>query len=111
MQDFRKLQVWQKAHEFVLDVYPATGAFPQHELFGLRTQLRRAAFTIPMKIAEGAGRENAEEFLRCLYAAQGAGSEIEYLLILCRDLGYFDDARYAELSASIVEVRKMMTGF
>jgi four helix bundle protein len=110
MQDFRHLKVWQKAHAFVLAVYPATAEFPQHELFGLRTQMRRTAFLIPTKIAEGCGRESQDEFARCLYAAQGAGSEAEYLLILCRDLGYLDDSRYSELSDSVVEVRKMMTG-
>src|SRR5262249_37120880 len=105
------LKVWQKAHEFVLAVYPASADYPQHETFGLRLQLRRAAYNVPTKIAEGAGRETNEEFARGIYAAQGAASEVEYLLILCRDLGYLDDTRYAQLSASIVEVRKMMTGF
>src|SRR5262245_31957275 len=110
MQDFRNLKVWQKAHAFVLAVYPATAEFPQHELFGLRTQIRRAAFLIPSKVAEGCGRDNDNDFARCLFAAQGAASEMEYLLLLCRDLGYFPEPTYSPLSDAIVEVRKMLTG-
>jgi len=111
MQDFRNLKVWQKAHAFVLDVYAATVDFPQHEMFGVRSQLRREAYFIPSKLAEGAGRETDAEFAKCLYVAQGAASAVEYLLILCRDLGYFGDVKHAQLSDSLVEVRKMMTGF
>jgi four helix bundle protein len=110
MQDFRNLKVWQKAHAFVLAVYPATAEFPQHELFGLRTQLRRTAFTIPSKVAEGCGREADPEIARSLYAAQAAGAEAEYLLLLAHDLKYFTDAQYSELSNALVEVRKMLTG-
>ena len=109
MQDFRNLKVWQKAHAFVLTVYPATADFPQHELFGLRTQLRRASFTIPSKVAEGCARESDADFARSLHAAQGSASEAEYLL-LAHDLGYLAGAKYADLSGAILEVRKMLSG-
>ncbi len=87
MQDFRELEVWKKAHELALAVYRGTEALPKHEVFGLTVQLRRSAVSVPMKIAEGCGREGDGEFAVQLQRARASCSELEYLLLLCRDLG------------------------
>ena len=88
MRDFRNLRVWQEAHHFTVSVYKLTREFPREELFGLTSQLRRAATSIGANIAEGAGRNSLKEFARFLDIAAGSASECEYLLILATDLGY-----------------------
>ena len=85
MQDFRKLNVWEKAHEFVLDVYKASDLFPPQEKFGVTSQLRRSAASIPTNIAEGCGRGSNADLARFLQISMGSASEVEYLLILARD--------------------------
>ena len=110
MRDFRELDVWRKAHQFVLDVYRATDSLPKIEIFGITVQLRRAAISIPARIAEGCGRDGDAELAICLHKARAAASELEYLLLLCRDLGYLPELAHDQLSRDIVEVRKMMSG-
>jgi four helix bundle protein len=78
MQDFRQLKVWQKAHRFVLHVYEATQKFPAEERFGLTSQIRRAAVSIPANIAEGAVRSSDADFGRFLHIALGSASEVDY---------------------------------
>ena len=110
MRDFRELDVWRKAHQFVLDVYRATDSLPRSEVFGITVQLRRAAISIPTRIAEGCGRDGDAELAACLHKARAAASELEYLLLLSRDLGYLPEQAHDLLSGDIVEVRKMMSG-
>lgn len=110
MQDFRKLKVWEKAHALVLRVYPATADFPQHELFGLRAHLRRASFQIAERIAEGCSRETDQEFARSLYAAVGCAGETEYLVLLARDLSYITTEQHDQLTADVIEVKRMLCG-
>jgi four helix bundle protein len=110
VRDFRELDVWRKAHQFVLDVYRATDSLPRSEVFGITVQLRRAAISIPTRIAEGCGRDGDAELAACLHKARAAASELEYLLLLCRDLGYLPEPAHDQLSRDIVEVRKMMSG-
>ena len=110
MRDFRELDVWRKAHQLALDIYRATDTLPKNEVFGITVQLRRAAISIPTRIAEGSGRESDAEFAACLHKARAAASELEYLLLLCRDLEYLPDQVHAQLSGDDVEVRKMMSG-
>jgi four helix bundle protein len=88
MRDFRELQVWHKAHKLTLDVYQGTKAFPREELYGLTSQVRRAAVSIGANIAEGAGKNSRPELARFLQIAMGSASELEYHLILARDLRY-----------------------
>ena len=111
MQDFREIHAWQKAHRLVLDVYRAGEKLPPSENFGLLLQLRRSAASIATRIAEGAGRDSGLEFSIELKRARAAGHELEYLLLLSHDLGYLPDAVHAELSAEVIEVRKMISGF
>ena len=111
MRDFRQLIVWQKSHELALAVYQATGNFPKHELYNLTNQFRRAASSIPTNIAEGAGRFTEAEFARFLQIAMGSASEVAYLLILTRDLGYLEDENYTKLAASTDEIQRMLRSF
>ena len=111
MKDFRSLKVWQKGHELALAVYKATLSFPREEMYGLVSQLRRAASSIPANIAEGCGCNGNREFARFLGIALRSASETEYHLLLARDLGYLDIKTYEELNNQATEVKRMLTGF
>src|SRR2546423_579097 len=111
MKDFRQLTVWQRAHELVLGVYKATKTFPADERFGMTSQLRRAGASIPANIAEGCGRTGDAELGRFLQIAAGSASEVEYHLLLSRDLGYLDQKLHAALERRVVEVKKMLASF
>ena len=111
MRNFRTLKVWTKAHQLVLEVYKRTPDFPAEERYGLTSQLRRAAASIPTNIAEGCGRPGDGELGRFLGIAAGSASEVEYLLLLTRDLSYLAPAEFAKLEASVIEVCKMLAAF
>lgn len=111
MRDFRELKVWEKAHQLTLNVYRVTREFPTEELYGLTRQIRRAAASIGANIAEGAGKNSRPEFARFLEIASGSASELEYHLLLSRDLGYLDAESYNLLCGQVVETKKMLTGF
>jgi four helix bundle protein len=110
VQDFRELDVWKKAHALVLAIYRVTERFPQIENFGLTIQLRRSASSIAMRIAEGCGRGNNQEFGVELRRVTASATELEYLLLLAHDLSYIDKQDHGQLSDGTVEVRKMITG-
>ena len=88
MQDFQKLDVWQRAHQCTLDLYRATASFPPHEKYGLAMQMRRAAVSIESNIAEGCGRSSDADFARFLHNAIGSANELQCQLLIARDLGY-----------------------
>ena len=111
MKDFRDLTVWEKSHELTLLIYTATAAYPDNERYGLTSQTRRAASSIPANIAEGCGRGSDAEFGRFLQYAMGSASELEYHLLLARDLGFVNDADHQNLSSSVVEVKRMLASF
>ena len=111
MRDFKKIQVWQKAHQLTLKIYEITAAFPQDERFGLVSQIRRAAASIPTNIAEGAGRETQKEFARFVHIASGSASEVEYPLLLAHELGYISPEEYTSLEKDIIEIKRMLHGF
>jgi four helix bundle protein len=111
LQAFRNLDVWHKAHQFTLHVYRVTEGFPKIEAFGLAATLRRGSAQIAMKIAEGCGREDSGEFIRCLQQARGLGIEVEYQLLLARDLQFVNPDDYDALQDQLIEVRKMLSGF
>ena len=110
MQDFRKLEVWRRAHQLTLAVYAATKNFPRDELFGLTSQLRRGAVSIGSNIAEGCGRESGNELCRYLQIGIGSGSELEYQLLLARDLGYLPEDEHRSLEDEVIEVKRMLAG-
>jgi four helix bundle protein len=111
VRDFKELKVWQRSHRLVLDVYEATGRFPRQETYGLTTQLRRSCASIPANIAEGCGRSGEVELGRFMLIAMGSASELEYHLLLARDLGYLDTRQYQELSQQTREVKRMLSTF
>lgn len=108
MRDFRSLNVWHKAHQLALSVYHVTQAFPKEELYGLVSQMRRAAASIPMNIAEGCGHDSEAELGRFLRIAAGSVSEVEYQLLLAHDLQFLSDADYQHLTTQVTEIRKML---
>lgn len=91
MQPFTELKVWQRSHALVLQLYSLTREFPADERFGLTSQLRRAATSVPTNIAEGSRRQHRQDFARFLNIAEGSLAEVEYLVMLSRDLGYVDE--------------------
>jgi four helix bundle protein len=109
MQDFRQLDVWKEAHELTLAVYKASASFPTSEIYGLTSQVKRAAYSIPSNIAEGCGRDTALDFARFLQIAQGSASELDYHLLLARDLGFLGTEDYLHLSTWLTRTRKMLT--
>ncbi len=108
MQDFRKLKVWEKSHQFTLDVYRVTAAFPKEEMYGLTSQIRRACTSIPTNIAEGCVRGSDADFRRYLLISLGSTSETEYQLLLARDLSYLSDLEYMQLNQEIIEIKQML---
>jgi four helix bundle protein len=110
MRDFRGLKVWERAHALTLQVYGASTAFPKAELFGLAAQVRRASSSIPSNLAEGCGRRSSKDMGRFVTMAMGSACELEYQLLLSRDLGYLTGVRYEALAADVVEVKKMLAG-
>ena len=86
MKDFRQLKVWEKSHQLALTIYRITASFPREETYGLASQIRRAASSIPSNIAEGCGRDGDPELARFCIIARGSASELEYQLLLGRDL-------------------------
>ena len=111
MQDFHKVDAWSKAHDLTLRIYRSTENFPREETFGLAVQLRRVGALIPMKIAEGCGKSSNQELVSCLQQARGSGVDLEYLLLLARDLEFIKAPEHDVLLHQLVEVRKMLSGF
>ncbi len=111
MKDFHSLKVWEKAHTLVLAVYKSTEQFPKQELYSLTNQIQRAAVSVPANIAEGCGKDSDRELKRYFTIAMGSASELEYLLLLARDLGYLQTDRYQPLQNDLVETRKMLNAF
>ncbi len=101
---FRKLLVWQRAHELVLSIYKMTEKFPKSEVFALTSQVRRAVVSIPANIAEGQGAGTKPQFARYLDIAKGSLSEVEYYLVLAKDLKYIDPEKYKEAESLRSEV-------
>lgn len=111
MQDFKLLKVWQKAHSLVVAIYKASAGFPSSEIYGLTSQIRRASASISANIAEGCGRGGNAEFARFLQIASGSASEVEYHLLLARDLGMLADETHIRLNDNVQEIKRMLTVF
>ncbi len=108
MQDFRKLEVWQMAHRVTLDIYKLTASFPSDERFGLVSQLRRAASSIPTNLAEGCGRGSDQDFGRFVQIAMGSASEVEYMLLLAADLNYISQEGQRPLEQQTQSIKRML---
>ncbi len=109
MQDFRNLQVWTKAHDMTLHAYRSTKSFPKEEMFGLTSQIRRACASIGANIAEGCGRKGNPELGRFLQIAMGSASEVEYHILLARDLGFLCANEYKLFNARVIELKRMIS--
>ena len=108
MNNFKKLIVWQKAREFVKDVYLITRKFPREELFGLTSQMRRATISIALNIVEGSGRGTDKDFAHFLDVAFGSALEVEAQVILSLDLEFITDEEYNVLNLKVQEIQKMI---
>ena len=110
MRDFRNIKAWEKSHQLALATYKAMQYFPSDERFGLISQARRAATSIPTNIAEGCGRDSDKELVYFLRVAAGSSSELEYLFLAANDLGYLKADTYERLNQQVNEEKKMLNG-
>ncbi len=108
MQDFRNLEVWQRAYALALDVYRASRQFPREEIYSLTSQVRRCSISIPSNIAEGCGRQTDADFKRFLHIAMGSAAELECQLMLIRDLKLIDIPTNDQLLNEVAVTRKML---
>jgi four helix bundle protein len=106
--DFRNLVVWKRSHQTVLRIYQMTRLFPSDERFGLTSQLRRAAVSIPSNIAEGSSRMARGSYRALVDVALGSAGEVDYQLLLAKDLGYMHCDEHRELASEVVEIRAML---
>lgn len=111
MKDFKELEIWKRSHKLTIDIYRATQKFPKEELYGLTSQIRRAASSIPTNIAEGCGRRTNAELANFLNIASGSASEVEYELLLARDMDYINDVQYQLFAKEVREIRSMLSAY
>jgi four helix bundle protein len=111
VRDFRELKVWWKGHELALELYRATAGFPREEIYGLTSQVRRSAVSVPANIAEGCGRGGDAELARFMRISMCSASELEYHLLLARDLEYLEPQEYERLTERTKEVKRMLAPF
>lgn len=108
MQNYKELKVWEKSHQLVLEIYRITNKFPKEEIYGLTSQIRRAAASIPANIAEGCGKKSQLDLANFLNISLGSTNEIDYFLLLCRDLKYISETEFLELENTINAIRAML---
>jgi four helix bundle protein len=111
LKNFRELKVWHKSHQLTLNIYQVTARFPQQELYGLTSQIRRASASIPANIAEGCGRGSDADLARFLQIAMGSASELEYHLLLACDLNFIESSHYQQLNSDVTEIKRMLASF
>ena len=108
MGDFHELRAWQKAHSLTLLVYRSTATFPREEMYGLTSQMRRAAASIPANLAEGCGRNSDSEFARFCAIAMGSANELEYHVLLAKDLKLIPPNDHRTLADRVAELKRML---
>jgi len=111
MQDYRNIKAWRKSYDLVLKVYRSTERFPKHELYGLTSQIRRAAVSIVSNIAEGSAKESDADLGRYLEIAIGSACELECQLMLAGDLSYIDGNACRSLGEDVAELKRMLSAF
>lgn len=111
MKDFRQLQVWQKSHSLTLAIYKISKTFPKDEIYGLTSQIRRSAISLPSNISEGCGRFSEKELVQFLVIASGSASELSYQLLLAKDLDYISLPTFDMLQSQLTEIHKMLISF
>jgi four helix bundle protein len=108
VEDFKNLKVWAKAHQLALSIYLSTRRFPKDEMYGLTSQIRRAATSIGANIAEGCGRRSDPEMRRFVQIARGSASELECHLIVARDLQLLTVSEFKDLEEKTLEIQRML---
>jgi four helix bundle protein len=108
MGDYRKLLAWKRSHELVLKLYRVTRQFPKEEIYSLTAQLRRAGVSVAANLAEGCGRNSDAEIARFARISMGSAAEVEYYLLLARDLGYIDEPEHRDLAAALAQIKGML---
>ena len=105
MRDYKKYDIWKLSHFLTLEIYKITEDFPKEEIFGLTSQIRRASSSVGINIVEGCGRGSDEDFKRFLRNASGSAFEVEYILLLSKDLNYISEEKFLELSPKAEELK------
>jgi four helix bundle protein len=108
LKNYRELIVWQKSYQLCLDIYRITKGFPKEERYGLTSQIRRAAVSVPSNIAEGYGRKTTLEYIRALYVAYGSNCELETQILLAKDLNYIKNEDAEDILENIREIERML---
>jgi len=109
MKDYKKYLVWQKSHQLTLDVYKLSEKYPKEETFNLVSQIKRSSSSIPTNIAEGCGRKSDKDFSRFLYISFGSANELEYQMLLSKDLNFISAEDYEKLQLQTEEIKKMLS--
>jgi four helix bundle protein len=107
---YKDLDVWKKSHELTIRIYRITNNFPKDEIYGLISQLRKASYSIPANIAEGNGKQYLKEYIQYLYISKSSLNEVEYFLLLSKDLDYMNINEYDELVIRVNVIDKMLIG-
>ncbi len=110
MRPHQKLNAWKTSFQFATQVYTITKEFPTEEKFGLISQIRRAAVSVPVNIAEGAARKSKKEFTHFLHISLGSASELDTLLLLSKELNYIDQENFSKLNQQLEEISKILSG-
>jgi four helix bundle protein len=110
LKNFKELKVWQKAYQLCLEIYRVTRNFPKEEIYGLTSQIRRAAVSVPSNVAEGYGRKTTGEYIQALYVAYGSNCELETQVLLSGDLGFVRREDLLRLQQEIGDVERMLKG-
>jgi four helix bundle protein len=108
LKNYKDLKVWQKAYQLCITIYKITKHFPKEEQYGLTSQIRRSAVSVPSNIAEGYGRKTTQEYMQSLYIAYGSHCELETQIMLSKDLGYIKSDDFQELQQNIGDVERML---
>jgi len=108
LRSFKALKVWKKSYDLCLKAYRITAAFPKDERYGLTSQIKRSAVSIPSNIAEGYGRKTTVDYVRFLYIAYGSTCELETQILLAGDLGFIGTGNLGETLGSVKEVERML---
>jgi four helix bundle protein len=107
---WRNLDVWEKTHELVLEIYKVTAKFPKSEMYGLSNQLKRAASSVPANVVEGQSRQTTKEYIQFLYNARGSLEEVRYFLFLSLKLSFLEEDTYKELEDRYESASRMLNG-
>jgi four helix bundle protein len=109
-RDYRKIKAWQFADKLAVDVYKDTANFPKTELWGLVSQMRRAAVSVPANIVEGSARKHEKEYVQFLYVAMSSLAEVGYYIKFAREIGYLTPKGHEELSSAQEQTAKTLRG-